>query len=143
VEKFVKDKKYNIMKKVRISATIPEEIFEKFEEFSKNAGFKTRSKAISMALHEYVVANKWMEQKESIAGAIVITYFHHSNINEILVSIQHEYNEVINASMHIHLNKEQCLEIIAVNGEAKKIKKLYEKLQGIRGIVAAKMVTAA
>jgi len=131
------------MKKIRLSFTVPKEIFEKFEKIYAKMGYKNRSNAISAALHEYIVANKWMSLKGKIAGAILLTYCHHGSINEVLIDVQHEYNDIINASMHIHLDKDNCLEIIAVNGEAKKIKNLLKKLQGIKGVHSAKLVTAA
>ena len=131
------------MKRIRVSFTVPEETFKKFEETSKKMGFKNRSHAISMALHDYVVSHKWTKMKGRIAGAILITYNHHGKINDALTDVQHDYNDVINASMHIHLTKENCLEIIAVTGNAKRIKELFSKLQGMGGVLSIKMVTAA
>lgn len=129
--------------KVRISTTIPKDILKKFDGICKELGYKNRSNAVSAAIYEFIVANKWAKQQGNIAGAILITYLHKKNINDILTDIQHEYNDVINAAMHIHLSKEQCLEIIAINGNAKKIRQLYKKLQGVKGILSTKIVTAA
>ena len=93
------------MKRIRVSFTVPEDTFKKFEETSKEMGFKNRSHAISMALHDYTVSHKWRKMRGRIAGAILITYNHHGRINDVLTDIQHDYNDVINASMHIHLTK--------------------------------------
>ncbi len=132
------------MHKVRISATIPEEILKKFDKVCKSLGYKNRSNAISSALYEYIVANKWAGRKGDVAGAIVITYDHHArNINEMLTDVQHEYNELINASMHVHLSHDQCLEIVAVRGNANKIRKLFKELQSIKGIFSIKFVASA
>ncbi len=129
------------MMKVRISATIPEDIIKKFDEICNELNYKNRSNAISQALYEFIIANKWTKQEGKIAGAILITYPHKESEN--LTEIQHDYNDIINASMHIHLSKEQCLEIIAVNGEAKRVRQLFKKLRGLKNILSAKIVTSA
>ncbi|MCD6481147.1 MAG: nickel-responsive transcriptional regulator NikR [Thermoplasmata archaeon] len=131
------------MKRVRISFTIPEDIMKKFESTFKKMGYKNRSHAISMAIHDYIVAHKWTELKGKISGAILLTYEHHGKINDDLVDVQHHYNDIINASMHIHLNRDNCLEIIAFTGDARKVKELFKKLQGMGGVISIKMVTAA
>ncbi|KAA0009380.1 MAG: nickel-responsive transcriptional regulator NikR [Thermoplasmata archaeon] len=135
---------FHYMRKTRVSATIPEEILRRFDEVCKDLGHKNRSSAISTALYEYIVSNKWIKKKGNIAGAIIITYDHHTrNINEMLTEVQHEYNDIINASLHIHLTHEQCLEIVAVRGEANKIRKLFKNLQSIKGIFSIKFVASA
>ncbi len=126
----------------RISATIPNEIIKKFDEICKDLGYKNRSNAISSALYEFIIVNQWTKQKGNIAGAILITYLHKKSINDFLVDIQHEYNDVVNASMHIHLSKEKCLEIVAVSGNAKKIKELFKRIKGLKGILTTKFVSA-
>jgi len=131
------------MKKVRVSFTISQDIMEKFEKIFKKMGCKSRSHAISMAIHDYIVAHKWTELKGKISGAILVTYEHHGSINDALVDVQHDYNDIINASMHIHLNRDNCLEIIAFTGDAQKVKELFNKLQQMGGVISIKMVTAA
>ncbi|MEJ2251337.1 MAG: ribbon-helix-helix protein, CopG family [Candidatus Lokiarchaeota archaeon] len=50
--------------------------------------------------------------------------------------IQHHFTEIISATMHIHLEFEKCLEIIAVSGPIQRIKKLKEDLQRLESIIS-------
>jgi metal-responsive CopG/Arc/MetJ family transcriptional regulator len=50
--------------------------------------------------------------------------------------IQHHYAEVIHSTMHIHLEFEKCLEIIAVSGPLQRIKKLKEALQALNSVIS-------
>ncbi|MBC7081572.1 MAG: ribbon-helix-helix protein, CopG family [Thermoplasmatales archaeon] len=131
------------MKKIRVSATLPYDLLEKFDEIYKEMGHKNRSNAISSAIHEYITSHEFLKEKGIVAGAIVFTYNHSNLTSEMLTEAQHKYNEVINAAMHIHLNKEQCLEIIAFRGKANKIKGLLKKISGIKGVISVNIVTSA
>ncbi|MFC1486348.1 hypothetical protein ACFLRN_01480 [Thermoproteota archaeon] len=51
-----------------------------------------------------------------------------------LTDTQHTFETIISASMHVHINKDKCLETITVKGPAKKIKRLVEKLRARRGV---------
>jgi len=57
--------------------------------------------------------------------------------DEILKNdIQHHFYEIITASLHVHLEFEKCLEIIAVSGPFERVKKLKEALQRLKSVVS-------
>ena len=131
------------MAKRRLSISLSEELAREFDKVAKKMNQPTRSHAIESAMREYIISNKWIGGKGKTAGAILLTYNHNTRgINESLVDIQHEHEDIINASLHIHLDQHQCLEIIAVKGEIKEIKNLVKDLQKKKGILSLKVVTA-
>jgi metal-responsive CopG/Arc/MetJ family transcriptional regulator len=57
--------------------------------------------------------------------------------DEILKNdIQHHFHDIILSTLHIHLEFEKCLEIIAVSGSYQRVKKLKEDLQKLRSILS-------
>ncbi len=44
--------------------------------------------------------------------------------------------------MHIHLNEDNCLEMVIVKGEMKGIKRLVDKITTTKGIDNVKLITA-
>ncbi len=55
--------------------------------------------------------------------------------DEILKNdIQHHFHEIIISTMHVHLEYKKCLEIIAVSGPYKDVKKLKDSLQRLKSI---------
>jgi CopG family nickel-responsive transcriptional regulator len=50
--------------------------------------------------------------------------------------IQHHFVDIINSTLHIHLEFEKCLEIIAVSGPMKRVKRLKEDLQKLESILS-------
>jgi metal-responsive CopG/Arc/MetJ family transcriptional regulator len=49
--------------------------------------------------------------------------------------IQHHYNDIVLSTLHIHLEFERCMEIIAVSGPYERVKTLHESLQKLRSVV--------
>ena len=104
-------------------------------------GYESRSKAIQDSVSAFVSEHKWLRgQKEMRVGVLVVLYDHEAKgLNEALIDTQHEHADVIYSSMNIHLSEQDCLEAIAVRGEADKIKKLTQELKTKKGVTQVKL----
>ncbi|MFW9969977.1 MAG: CopG family ribbon-helix-helix protein [Candidatus Odinarchaeota archaeon] len=57
--------------------------------------------------------------------------------DEILKNdIQHHFHDIIISTMHVHLEYEKCLEIIAVSGTYERVKKLKDDLQRLKSVLS-------
>lgn len=57
--------------------------------------------------------------------------------DEILKNdIQHHFHDIIISTMHVHIEYEKCLEIIAVSGPYKRVKKLKDDLQRLKSVLS-------
>ena len=57
--------------------------------------------------------------------------------DEILKNdIQHHFHDIIISTMHVHLEYEKCLEIIAVSGSYERVKKLKDDLQRLKSVLS-------
>ena len=50
--------------------------------------------------------------------------------------IQHHYRDVILSTLHIHLEFDKCMEIIAVSGSYNRVKNLRESLQRLKSVLS-------
>ena len=65
------------------------------------------------------------------------TYASVQQTDEILkTDIQHHFVDVIISTMHIHLEFEKCLEIIAVSGPTDRVIRLKEDLQALKSVIS-------
>ncbi len=121
---------------VRVGVTFPSKLLSDFDKITKDMGYKSRSKAIHDTVRAFVNEQKWLADMKGIkAGAITMMYNHElRELESDLTDTQHHFESIICASMHVHLSKDQCLETIAVKGEAKEIKSLVKKLKSRRGV---------
>lgn len=111
---------------------------------SDSAGQPNRSKAVAEAMREFLSSRKWdLARKGETPGVILLTYDHHARgVNRALTEVQHDYPDVITATMHIHLSKHTCLEVIAFKGQADRVRSLARLLQSEKGVLDLKVVTS-
>jgi CopG family transcriptional regulator, nickel-responsive regulator len=124
----------------RFGVSLDEDILKALDSFVIENSLPNRSQAIRHLVERNLVEKKWL-CNQLVAGAIVILYDHHKgDITTKSNDIQHEYFDVILSSQHFHLNHENCLEIIAVKGTAKRLTELSDKLIGIKGLIHGKLL---
>ncbi|MCM8783921.1 MAG: nickel-responsive transcriptional regulator NikR [Candidatus Omnitrophica bacterium] len=119
---------------IRFGVSLPKELLIKFDRLIREKNYSNRSKAIGDLIREVLVKKEWLEGKE-VAGAITLIYNHHKDeLLERLTDIQHEFQKVIISTQHIHLDGDNCLEIIAVRGKPQEVKKLADNLKVLKGV---------
>jgi len=119
---------------IRFGVSIDKELLVKFDSFIKNKKYTNRSEAFRDLIRQELVQKQWKGSQE-IAGAITLIYNHHKRelVNK-LMDIQHDFGAVIISAQHIHLDHDNCLEIIAVKGNPKQAEKLADSLKSIKGV---------
>lgn len=130
--------------KTRISLSVSKSLLKEFDSMARAIGQPNRSKAVSEALREFVSRRKWdLAKKGQVSGVILVTYDHHSRgINNALTELQHEFPDAVSATMHIHLSKHTCLEVIAFKGGADRVRTLAKTLQSQKGVLDLKVIAA-
>nr|MDO8043465.1 nickel-responsive transcriptional regulator NikR [Candidatus Baldrarchaeota archaeon] len=127
---------------IRISISLPPKLLEQLDEFIKNVGYASRSKVIQDAIRRFITEHEvmWNEEEEAV-GLIAIVYRHDTRkLEEEITDIQHEYTQTITSTIHIHLTRERCFEIIALKGKVKHMRELLNSLEGKRGVEHAKLL---
>jgi len=127
-------KRLDMAELVRFGVSLERKLLERFDNLIKEKNYSNRSEAIRDLIREEFVKREWIEG-DDVAGAIVLIYDHHRKdlLNKI-TDIQHNYQNVIISTQHIHLDHDNCLEIIAVRGNPKEVRQLADTLKAIKGV---------
>lgn len=121
-------------KLLRFGVSLESELLAKFDKHIKNKGYTNRSEAIRDLIREDFVSRQWQEGKE-VTGSINLVYDHHKRqLLDYLMDVQHDFHDYILSSQHIHLDHNNCLEIIVTKGDPKRIEALYGKLKAAKGV---------
>ncbi len=119
---------------VRFGVSIDKDLLKKFDTLIKSRSYTNRSEAFRDMIRKELVESKW-EITNEIAGALTIIYNHHKReLLSKITDIQHKFQKVIISSTHIHLDHDNCMEIIALIGNPDTIKKLADSLKAIKGV---------
>ena len=119
---------------IRFGVSLEKELLEKFDILIKDKKYSNRSEAIRDLIRANLVKREWVEGKE-VAGVITLVFDHHKReLVNILTDIQHDFHKLIISSQHIHLDHDNCLEIIVVRGKPTEVRELADKLRATKGV---------
>jgi len=122
------------MSLTRFSISLDAELMNSFDAKIKKDKCPTRSKAVGDLIRASLVQTEWRAGDE-VAGAIVLVYDHHTReVGKRLTDMQHDCHDVIISTQHVHLDHDNCLEIIAVKGTPREIETLVKRLKSIKGL---------
>ncbi len=118
----------------RFGISIDKNLLDKFDRLIREKRYTNRSEAFRDLIREELVKRAWREGKE-VAGAITFIYDHHQrDLLSRIVDTQHHFQKLIISTQHIHLDHENCLEIVAVKGNSREVQKLADTLKSIKGV---------
>ena len=124
----------------RFGVSIEGRLLEQFDSYIAVNDYENRSEAIRDLIRKELVEEEWAKTNEDVAGAIVIVYDHHKReVVDKLLDIQHDFHEFIISSQHVHLDHDNCLEIIVVRGKMVRVNDLAAKLKSIKGVKHASL----
>jgi len=122
------------MSLTRFSVSIDEELMNTFDAKIKKDRCPTRSKAVGDLIRASLVQTEWRAGDE-VAGAIVLVYDHHKrDVGKRLTEMQHDCHDVILSTQHVHLDHDNCLEMVAVKGKPHEIETMVKRLKSIKGL---------
>ena len=119
---------------VRFGVSLERELLEKFDAFIRDRNYTNRSEAFRDMIRQELIKKEWLEG-EDVAGAITLIYDHHrKDLLSKITDIQHNYQNVIISTQHVHLDHHNCLEIVAVKGTPGEVQRLADTLKSIKGV---------
>ncbi|ALS21724.1 MULTISPECIES: nickel-responsive transcriptional regulator NikR [Paenibacillus] len=124
----------------RFGVSMPEELIKQFDQYITDQGYTNRSEAIRDLVRRVLLEPGGLPGDQLVAGTIVMVYDHHvTDLPLYLMELQHDYHHSIISTMHVHLNHDQCLEIIAVRGNLSELRELKQKIQVQKGVLYAEL----
>ncbi|OPY86022.1 MAG: putative nickel-responsive regulator [Smithella sp. PtaU1.Bin162] len=119
---------------VRFGVSLEEGLLRRFDDLIHRRKYTNRSEALRDMIRQELLKQDWEEGGE-VAGAITYIYDHHTReLLSRIIDIQHDSQDVIISTQHIHLDHHNCLEIVAVRGRVKKVLQLSDSLRAIKGV---------
>ncbi len=127
------------MKVVRFGVSVEKEVLGLLDNFIRDNQFPNRSQAIRHLIQRLEVEKQW-NADQVVGGSITLLFDHHKReLLDKITDVQHDFHQVILCSQHIHLDHDNCMEIIALKGKASVLKDLADRLTGIKGIIHSQL----
>ncbi|PIV64318.1 MAG: nickel-responsive transcriptional regulator NikR [bacterium (Candidatus Ratteibacteria) CG01_land_8_20_14_3_00_40_19] len=125
---------------VRFGVSLEKELLHKFDSLIGEKRYPNRSEAIRDLIRENLVKREWVKG-EKVAGVIALVYDHHKReLVNTLTDIQHHYHSLIISTQHIHLDEDNCLEVVVVRGKPKEVESLADRLKATKGVKHSSLI---
>lgn len=119
----------------RIGVAIDGELLERFDALIAERGYTNRSEAFRDLIRDNLVEQAWQSPQTEVVGTVTIVYDHHTRqLNEKLTDMQHHHFHNILSTVHVHLDHDNCLEVLIVRGPAAEVRKIADALISTKGV---------
>jgi CopG family nickel-responsive transcriptional regulator len=119
----------------RIGVAIDSDLLKKFDHLIASRGYTNRSEAFRDLIREELVQRTWERPESNVVGTVTLVYDHHVRmLNEKLTDLQHSHFHQILSTLHVHLDHDNCLEVLVVRGKAAAVKKIADALISTKGV---------
>jgi CopG family nickel-responsive transcriptional regulator len=128
----------------RFSVSLPDSLLAEMDRRVIRRGYASRSEFIRDLIRERMVEDKWEAGRRGVVGVLTISYDHRQrDLTQKIVDLQHSQYINILCSTHVHLDRDNCLEIIIIKGRPQEIERIAIKSGGLRGVRFAKLTRAS
>lgn len=119
----------------RIGVAIDGDLLEKFDQLIAKRGYTNRSEAFRDLIRDELVRKEWEHPDANVVGTVTLVYDHHVRLlNERLTDLQHEVYHNVLSTLHVHLDHDNCLEVLIVKGKASQVQKIADSLISTKGV---------
>lgn len=121
----------------RITITIDDDLMAQLDYMIEHKGYSNRSEAIrdlarAGMKEDLELANKTTD----CVGVLSYVYEHEArDLAKRITATHHDHYDMTIASMHVHLDKGNCLEVSLLRGQAKELKEFANGIISQRAVI--------
>ncbi len=120
----------------RITMSLDETLATQFDDFIARHGYTNRSEAMRDLIRRALHDEHLDEQGEGYCvAALSYVYNHHElELASRITRVHHHHHALNLASMHVHLDHDNCLEIAILRGRMDRVRKAANAVMAERGV---------
>ncbi len=127
----------------RFSVSLAPALLKELDRMVRQRGSSNRSQAIADMIRKELVEHRQELGDVTIAGTITLVYDHHKpQLQAALTDIQHDHHACIISTVHVHLDHDNCLEVLVVKGKASQVKAIADELIAAKGVKVGRLAVA-
>ncbi len=128
----------------RISLAIEKDLVERFDALVARAGKGNRSEAVRDLIRRRLVEEEWERGRNDAVASLTLVYDHGKrDLADRLVDAGHEHHHEVLATLHVHLDHDLCLEVMALRGKPAALRHLAEHLIALKGVKHGQLVMSS
>ncbi len=129
---------------IRFSVSADENLARRFDRLLETKGYTCRSEAIRDLMRDFIVESRWEQSDRDVVGTVTVVYDHKMReLSDRLVAVAHDHHEMVISSMHVHLDRHNCLEVTVLRGTPQDVCRIADRLISMKGVKHGKLVMSS
>jgi CopG family nickel-responsive transcriptional regulator len=122
-----------------ISISLNENIIQELDKLQKFLGFSGRSEIVRASVRNLLLEEKRIDELSGVLHSVLLV-IHDEKSDQEISEIRHGFDKIINTHIHNKIDKDRCLEIFVLYGDAREIKNITKKFQVNRKMEQVRLV---
>jgi CopG family nickel-responsive transcriptional regulator len=128
-------------KTVRFGVSMDAELLAAFDTLLARKGYANRSEAIRDLARDALIKTEWETGSKPTVAVLCLVYDHRAgDLASRLTAAQHDHTSHITATLHVHLDAHNCLEVLVLRGPPSRLRNLADRLIATRGVKHGQLV---
>src|SRR4030042_6706764 len=125
----------------RFGVSIDADLLKRFDHFIEGTGSLNRSEAFRDLIRARLVQEDVRRPSTHALGVLSLVYDHHKReLEEKLTDLQHHHHTSVIATTHVHVDHDNCLEVILLKGKVGTMQHIAGALSSLKGVKHSKLV---
>jgi CopG family nickel-responsive transcriptional regulator len=109
---------------------------DEFDRFIKHHGYHNRSEAVRDLIRLKLETERLeQEQKGYCVGTLTYVYNHEEReLARRLTTVQHQHHDLAVSTLHVHLDHDNCLETVVVQGPTRQVRAFADEVVSRPGV---------
>ena len=119
----------------RIGVAIDSSLLKQFDELIARRGYTNRSEAFRDLIRDRLIETAAERPETPVVGTVTLVYDHHVRmLSDRLTDMQHQAFHHVLSTLHVHLDHDNCLEVLVLKGKSAEVRKMAEALISTKGV---------
>ena len=122
-----------------VSISLNKEILEEIDKLQNSLGFSGRSEIVRAGIRNLLAEDR---ERQDLIGMIhaLLLVIHDEKSDDQVSQMRHDYDKLINTHLHNKIDRNRCLEIFLLSGEANEIREMTKKFRSNKKMDHTKLV---
>jgi CopG family nickel-responsive transcriptional regulator len=122
-----------------VSVSLNDDILNEMEKLQKLLGFSGRSEIVRAGIRNMLSEEK---QRNDLTGMLhsLLLVIHDEKSDDEISNMRHSYDKLINTHLHSKIDRDRCLEIFLLRGEAEEIRHMTREFQANKRMDNVKLI---
>ena len=126
----------------RLSISLPGELLRELDAMVSERALPSRSQMIAELIRHELAEHGEAQGEMALAGTLTLIYAAGGGrVRHALAQAESHYVKEIISSQHVFLENDQSLEVLLVQGSARRLNELRTELRKVRGVLQTRLVT--